>query len=313
MRGLKFSFLVYYSSYQINIINEYFSKSFNYHNINVSCNIETKDGYTIYGHRNKLNTDANTIYCSSNGVGEIYDEYVAFYHNSVSEDYHTINYLSSKRVDFLGEIKRETLAELGISDGNEYKLCGLSFINHYDNEKEKKRIFNIIYRHKSDMDFKDILDCYQNASEKEENRTIVGIKQKKVYNYFDVIRMKSIGIIKLIGNSKATINALLAITIFILSIIKGYENNYNIIYVITIGFAVITLILSCYNIINIILKKRKFIKNVSTVYFYKNDFAINNFKKLQKKLLKLCRDKAKLHPISLVTFSSINKDLIDNK
>lgn len=100
------------------LLNDYLRQSFNTHTIAVSYNIKTADGYYIAAKRNTNCIDTGEYYCAANGQSEFIDKHASFYQESVFEDMPTMVYDSEYRVDLNNELRREVIAELGISSLN---------------------------------------------------------------------------------------------------------------------------------------------------------------------------------------------------
>ena len=71
---------------QIDVINTYLSKSGYTHGMNTSANIITSENLLVYTKRGHKTFDSETLYCSANGVCEVFDEGVSFYHHTVDCD-----------------------------------------------------------------------------------------------------------------------------------------------------------------------------------------------------------------------------------
>lgn len=180
-------------------LNNYLDQSIYPHYINVSGNVITNDNYCLYTSRGKATTDAETLYCSVNGVSEVFDPYVEFYLRSVDEDSPTIKYPSTgNRIDFNGELSRESEAELGTSNfSSNWKYYGFSMMGYYDQKRETIDAchFNIAAFNHVNSSFFDIVNFRENATEKFENNCLYGY-QLKVYTnlrdgVFGFIKMMS--------------------------------------------------------------------------------------------------------------------------
>ncbi|MGX8851823.1 hypothetical protein [Amedibacillus sp. YH-ame10] len=162
-------------------LNEYLKKSPNTHTIAISGNIETKDKYLIIGKREGKSIDSDTFYPSVNGQTEFRDEFPEIYKTSVYEDYPTLNYNDPYRIDFEGEIQRETFAELNaqLLDAN-WVYYGFSFLMINNENKtsirNRRMHFNIIAKNYTKEEFSSIVEAREYATERFENQKIVGLK-----------------------------------------------------------------------------------------------------------------------------------------
>ena len=168
----------------ISYLNEYLKKSPGIHNINVSGNVITSDGYCIYTKRGKNIEDEGNFYCSVNGGSEINDAQVEFYCNSVEEDLPTLTYESEKKVFFGGELTRETQAELGITNISDiWEYYGLSIMGRIDEKHVERGIwfhFNVLGEKHCSETFEQIYELQKTATEHFENRDIFGYR----FNYY---------------------------------------------------------------------------------------------------------------------------------
>lgn len=178
-----------YEKAEIDKLNQYLKHSFNTHTVAVSANIETKDGYLILGKRNIHSIDSGEYYCSVNGQSEFCDENVSFYRNSVFEDLPSMDYDSKYRIDLRKELKRETIAELGITAiESEWQYHGISYLNinngnkSWQSIKKRRMHFNVLSSNKTGLNFEDILKTQNLATEKFENSEIRGLKTNLYIN-----------------------------------------------------------------------------------------------------------------------------------
>ena len=99
----------------LDTLNRYLHASPNVHQIGVSANIITSDGKTLFAQRGRSVSDGSgekiKIYPGANGNAELISPDVDFYRYSVNEDLPTLSE-HDVRIDFGGELSRETYAEL---------------------------------------------------------------------------------------------------------------------------------------------------------------------------------------------------------
>ena len=175
-------------------INLYLRHSYNTHTVAVSGNIETSDGLLLVGKRNIKAVDSGSYYCSVNGQSEFCDDKVEYYRKSVFEDLPTLNYASNYRLDLNGEIEREAIAELGISQyDREWEYYGLSYLNVNNDHlsenqiKNRRMHFNVLMNNRSLNSFEEINNRIERVTENFENDHIAGYRINIVSNLFDLI------------------------------------------------------------------------------------------------------------------------------
>ena len=210
---------------ELTYINNYLKHDLNVHNINVSGNVITSDGYCIFTQRGSKVVDQHTIYPSVNGGAEIFDKQVEFYQNSVEEDFPTIRY-SKEKVYFSHEHTREAIAELGLNDNsNLWNYLGVSVMAGKPSIADGRRTwlhFNILAE-------KYCLDTFENmnsqrlyASEKFENENIFGYKLNIFKNKIDLAKDYFLRIIKWCMSNKDIVTIFFIIIILRQSVDNGY-------------------------------------------------------------------------------------------
>lgn len=164
----------------IDYLNIYLNASKQTHYINVSANITTKDNDLIHCLRGP-SEDKSTLYCSANGVSEVYDENVDYYMFSVNEDVPTIHIDKSvNRIDFSSEINREIRAELNIENmTNIYEFYGFTIMGKISDGKLIDAChINVLTSTHCYEDFEEICKHHDNAIEKSEIDRILGWRIK---------------------------------------------------------------------------------------------------------------------------------------
>ena len=213
-----------YSEYEvkeIEKINSYLSGSLNTNTIAVSSNIITSDELLIVGKRADSSIDGGEYYCSVNGQSEFKDENVDFYYQSVYEDLPSLEYNSKYRVDLDNEIKRETIAELGICNlYSVWEYYGVSYLSKSNFPQKldysispdesmlvnKRRMhFNVLSSNRTDLSFRDVLINSNNAIEKFENSKIIGLKLSVYKNKFHKVRVNFLRFYQWIENNSSRI------------------------------------------------------------------------------------------------------------
>ena len=174
----------------VRALNTYLTTCFNVNQIGVSGNLVTRGGMLILGLRNKSNIDAGKFYPGVNGNAEVADRDVSFYSQSVYEDYPTIH-LEDDRIDFFGEIGRESYAEAKLDlsrqewvcrgvviSGNMPASCGKSAVvcgGRYC-QPFRRLHFNLIFEHNVDKTLQEIAGLRKGASEAFETKCYCGVK-----------------------------------------------------------------------------------------------------------------------------------------
>ncbi len=171
----------------LKIVNKYLEVSDNVHQIGVSANLITKDDYLIFEERGKGEIDGSGkgLYPSTNGNAEVLSDKVEFYKYSSKEDLPTISINDSFRMDFNGELSRETSAELKL-DLNDlaWDTLGLAISGaakpFYQNGDElcpcHRMHFNVIMMQHVEQNFDEVFELQKQATEAYETAKIVGIR-----------------------------------------------------------------------------------------------------------------------------------------
>lgn len=162
-------------------INDYLGASFNTHTVAVSGNIVDSEGNLIIAERDRTSIDGGTYYCSVNGQSEFADANVAFYHESVYEDYPSLKADVSCRNDFGKELDRETVAELNIDRlSRNWEYYGISILGIHNTvkypENSRRMHFNVLAYNQSVEPFESMLLKFESATEKFENNKVEGLK-----------------------------------------------------------------------------------------------------------------------------------------
>ncbi|MDE5562792.1 MAG: hypothetical protein K2J01_04525 [Clostridiales bacterium] len=295
-------------------VNAFLELSYSAHNLAVSGNIITADGYLILAKRGQKTIDTNTYYCSINGQSEICDKTVGFYQQSVYEDIPTLHVDDKSRIDFMGELERETEAELNIiCPSSHWELQGVSFLsimNLNGKDASRRRFhFNILGECHTEYDLAQIIKTQKKATEKFENSRIIGVKIKRHKNVFSRIIDSIKSAFMWISKSKDLITSIFALAIFFMGLkelksaeftIKSLSSIFSII------FTSLSLIVLIKNIIANIIKyvKRKNTHLKLAILAECNDFYKNVHCKLKNK--NVC-----FHPIAdVMAYEYIKHSLI---
>ena len=291
--------------FDLEIINTYLDKSLFTHTLAVSGNIVTSDGYCVFALRDRRNVDANTVYCSVNGQSEIKDKKVEFYSYSCDADYPTITYEPNEKVRFTQEIEREAKAELNIALYEDvWECCGLSFLC-IDNSKAKQSDyhrfhFNLLFTNKVPDSFAKLRKKTADATEKYENKDIIGIRVKSYANPLTKFGSYCFDIFKAIFDSKDFVTSIIALAIFISGLVMhesvGSGDLFNMIFTVIIG--VFAGILIAKNLV-VYLKERLYLFNFRIINKENDAFLLNAIKILSRKKRSYA-DGITLHPIAVV-------------
>ncbi|MBE5912369.1 hypothetical protein [Pseudobutyrivibrio sp.] len=181
---------------EVKALNDYLSKSFNVHNVNISGNVITGDSYCLFTKRADKMTDKNQYYCSVNGGSEIIDTSVRYYKNSNLEDIPTIDY-SDAPFYFGSELTRESIAELGDTDTSPYwTYYGLTCMSHLTDSYETDSNclwmhFNVLGEKTSPYTLEQINTMRSSASEKFESKSLHGysITQYRTRHEYAISRL----------------------------------------------------------------------------------------------------------------------------
>lgn len=259
-------------------INKYLSLSLNVHNINISGNIITNDGYCIYTKRNNKMTDSNQYYCSVNGGSEINDKSVKYYHNSNEEDIPTISY-DTTPVFFGSEMTRESIAELGDTDISPYwDYYGITCMSHFteDYSKDSNILwahFNVLGERYSPYSLEQINKMRMHASEKFESKSMYGYsltEYDSCFKWFESSTLRKLQLIQ--DNSDIIVAILMALQIIWYKQLNDSVPNT----IITIAFGLFAVAISLNKVVTII-QSRKIYKDI-IVKTYKR-LSVKTYKK----------------------------------
>lgn len=246
-------------------INSFLEKSYTAHNLAVSGNVITADGYLLLAKRGQKTIDKNSYYCSINGQSEIYDNRVSFYKQSVYEDVPTINIENSSRICFMGELERETAGELNITcPASHWLLQGVSFLGVINSNSEKisrRRFhFNILAECTTEYSLAQVIKLQKNASERFENSKIIGVKINRYNNILTKIVSSTKTLFKGLLKSKDLVTSIFALAIFFMGFNELQSAEFTIkslSSICSIFFTSLSLIFFIKNIIALVIKRVK--------------------------------------------------------
>lgn len=211
-------------------VSDYLRECNNVNQICVSGNIVTADGYVILGRRSAGSIDNKSIYPGVNGNAEVADGDVAFYNESVYEDYPTIR-TDGHRIDFFGEVGRETYGELhqNLSE-QEWIAYGVTLSGNKPiapeddpdgsetyNQRFRRMHFNIILEHPCDKSFNVIEKESVLAAEAFETKSYLGVKVLCEKNHWTLVKNSIVRGLRSVITHKEVLDSVIAIALFLLA------------------------------------------------------------------------------------------------
>lgn len=200
----------------IDAINDYLSKSGYTHGMNTSGNIITSDQYLVYTKRGAKTFDSQTLYCSSNGVCEVFSENVNYYHHTVDCDLPSIAEFHSFG-SFGKELTRETYAELGIYiEPTTWKYYGFTLMGYKSDSSHRFPLhFNILAHSRSSKTIKQIRHKSTSAVEKDENENVLGMSVTLANSWTGALKIQIMNFFQMVYSHKDFITDLLILfTVF---------------------------------------------------------------------------------------------------
>ncbi len=247
-------------------VNEYLKKSYNVNQIGVTGNVITSDDFLLYGKRGAQAIDAGKIYPGVNGNAEIADENVRFYSDSVDVDYPTLD-LSSSQGSFGKELSREAEAELNLSfNNNLWKCYGIIVSGVIPKATEpsaeypfsvRRLHLNILFKQKTDVDFKKVRQLQSIATENYETSELNGLSVRIYKSGFDWLKKKAEACVRGVMKWKSIITSIFTIALFFLSLstIRFSLNDWS--SRVSVLFAVLVVIITLLDIVKAIKEKHE--------------------------------------------------------
>ena len=212
-------------------VNAYLDKCFNVNQIGVSANLMTKDDVMLMGRRSPASIDGECLYPGVNGNAEAADRKVAFYNESMYEDFPTIR-TDSDRIDFLGEIGRECYAELKLDlPKQEWKCYGITISGDLPKDPgpddtvylppSRRLHFNIIFEQSCDISFYHAEKGSHMATEAFESNKLLGVVVKCYKNRLALIWDKITDIAEGIAEQKDVVESILVLLLFLSTMMAG--------------------------------------------------------------------------------------------
>ncbi|WP_034450471.1 hypothetical protein [Butyrivibrio sp. AE2032] len=267
-------------SAEIKALNDYLNNSWNIHNVNVSGNVITREDICVYTKRARIMSDPGHLFCSVNGGSEIYDKKVSYYKSSVQEDIPTISY-GNDPFYFGGELTREAIAELGLSDNSPYwKYYGFTCMSGYHGKESTHALwlhFNVLGERYCSDSFEQISIRRMGASESMENSEIFGYKLTIVNSR----KEKIVDFFKTILSALIEWKDVISIIIISLCAIK-FKDLLDLEAKINIVFAVLLIVLLIINFIPNLLARNKYHRRINskTISAYNEDEITNVIEKI---------------------------------
>lgn len=216
-------------------VNNYLKKSYNVHQICVSANIETSDGYLLFPVRGRKSIDASKnpkkplIYPSVNGNAEVLDNDVKFYKVSAIEDLPKIEIEEGQRIDFNAELTREAYSELHLYfEPMLWEIYGISVGGRILGENDvfdgvKRRLhFNVLAKQRCQYDFDEVCKTEALATESYEIDRLKGVKVNTYKNKCNRVMSALKTFFKKVIENSEVLMALLTVLIF--CTVTDFEN-----------------------------------------------------------------------------------------
>ena len=286
----------------IDAVNEYLSKSGYTHGMNTSSNITTLDDHLVFTKRGSKTFDSQTLYCSSNGVCEKFDEKVTFYHNTVDCDMPSIAEIHTFG-SFSRELTRESYAELGVYiEPTLWHYYGFTVMGYKSDHTHRFPLhFNVLAYAHTDKTIEQIRKSGAHAVEKEENENIYGMKVALAKNWIEAVKIITYHLFQVIYSHKDLVADLLILftvaTLFSEKISDGRSlllsimltaANINFVDWISLFTAVLTLCFTVIEIKTIISAASK--KYAQTYYFVRTRGRDNDQRVISKCIKKAMKN-----------------------
>ena len=291
----------------ITAVNQYLSACTNVNQIGISANIITSDNLMLLGQRSSGNIDEGKLYPGVNGNAEVADGNVSFYSTSVYEDYPTIH-LNNDRIDFFGEIGRETYGELKLDLSKQEWICyGIAISGNIPSEQPEsveyrenfRRLhFNLIFEHTTEKSFQELTKLSLKAAEAFETKRFLGIDAKcEVNRRTYIIKTVKNSIVSVV-NQKDFIEAVIALIIFlpraarVISASSSLGTLYSSIFeqgwteIVAIFLALAIVIITIFRISRAVFRYSRKRKNARSIRVYKEMSYENVNNQVEKALLK---------------------------
>ena len=298
----------------IESVNKYLKTSTFPNIIGVTGNITTLDNMLIVCKRGQKVEDSSTVYPSVNGHAEFYDQNVSFYKESAFEDVPTIIARTEARIDFIGEITRETTAELNVEDFKQkWQYLGLSVlgIKPYEGQLKRRFHFNILMQNKINHAAIEVISEHRKAIENYENEKLFMINLHVYQSVLDKIWSKLVSIIQWITKNKSMLGIFATIMTIILttSLFRAQDTIEQTLFktpfeTAMLVFSLILTIKSFWNIISytkLYYKNMKYINQINTDNTTKDIQSV--LRKTKSKISQYEQKNVVLHPIAILMYS----------
>ena len=265
-------------------INAYLRESANVHQIVVSANIESSDGILLMPLRGKGVPDEKIsqrecVYPGVNGNAEVYVPRIGFYGKSSYEDLPCIRVDRAERIDFSGELTRETYAELKLSpDPISWELYGISMSgkicsgNVAGNVPAERRMhFNVLAYRKVPQTFSQICQLQRAATEDYEIKKLMGIKVVRYNSPFAFVRDLIVRSLEFLRRNGDILTSVLSLLVFFVSMgAMNFETVDGIVNIITAAVAALLILSSVINIFGRICRYGQEKKCIEKYFFFQD-------------------------------------------
>lgn len=294
-------------------INAYLKRSANVHQIAVSANICTADEILLAPLRSTRFIDGekgrekkDCIYPGVNGNAEVLVSGVGFYEKSSYEDLPCIC-VDGGRIDFSGELTRETYSELKIkADPMLWDMYGISMNGTVypgevpaDAPVKRRMHFNVLAVQRVSCSFSEICSARNSATEKRETDSLRGIKTVRYRNIFDLMGIGIKSFLDFMRRNGDILTAVLSLLVFFTGLGEiTFRTPEGISNVVTALIAVLLIISSVTSIVIKVLNHRADKKFIIHRYLFLRD---KHNKKSSEVMHKLSRV-YKLPPATYILF-----------
>lgn len=280
-------------------INAYLQRSSNVHQIAISTNICSSDNillaplrstHSIDGAKGKGEKDC--IYPGVNGNAEVLVRGVGFYEKSSYEDLPCIS-VDGGRIDFSGELTRETYSELKIKvDPMLWDMYGISMNGTIpsgeisaDVPVKRRMHFNVLAVQQVSHSFSEICDARNSATENYESDMLWGIKAVRYRNIFDLMRIGLKNFLDFMRRNGDILTAILSLMVFFTGLgditFRTAEGISN---VVTALIAVLLIISSVTSIVTKVLRYRADKKFIIRRYLFLYDTQNKKSSEIMRRL-----------------------------
>ena len=264
---------------RLEALNDYLEKCHNPNQIVVSGNVVTSDRLLLMSRRGSGAIDSGSLYPGVNGNAEIADRNVSFYGKSMYEDFPTI-YLEGYRIDFMGEIGRETYAEVKLDlKREEWTCCGISLSGDRPPEsapdgecgyRRRRLHFNILFEQTVDKSFWETETARVHATEKFESEDFIGVSVRCYRSRTDEFIKRTLDLFRKISSQKDALESVLLLLLFLVTLLSRHAFSDEIWYtVMSLLLAAVIVLSSVGDTVRVLKRRRHVAKRTRRVTFYR--------------------------------------------